>query len=112
MMLEIGKWIKYNKNFIYDVRRADIRCENASLLVDSLGNYYAVLNVPTISNTEHETLEGLTPLTTVRVNAKIKSARWLDNGKRIKIKNNSFTAVPFEYGVSMHLRVAKLEIEK
>lgn len=112
MMLEIGKWIKYNKDFIYDVRQADIECENANLLMDSLGNYYAVLNVPTISNTEHETLEGLTPLTTVRVNAKIKSARWLDNGKRIKVKNNSFTTVPFEYGVSMHLRVAKLEIEK
>lgn len=111
MMLEIGKWIKFNKNFIYDVKHAEIECENAHLLKDSVGNYYAVVHTPTISNVEHDTLEGLDPLKVVRVGAKIKSARWLDNGRRIKVKNNSFTTVPFEYGTSMYLRVAKLELE-
>jgi alpha-L-fucosidase len=111
MMLEIGKWIKYNKDFIYDVKAAEVECENAKLLVDSKGNYYAVVETPTILSVEHETLDALNPLKVVKVGAKIKSARWLDNGRRIKVKNNSFTTVPFEYGVSMHLRVAKLELE-
>ena len=112
MMLEIGKWIKYNKDFIYDVKSADIECENANLLKDSGGAYYAVVETPTITCVEHETLGSKTPLNTVKIGAKIKSARWLDNGKRIKIKkDNSFTTVPFDYGISMHLRVAKLELE-
>ena len=111
MMLEVGKWIKYNKNFIYDVKSASIECENAKLLVDSNGTYYAVVETPTILSVEHETLDALNPLKVVKVGAKIKSARWLDNGRRIKVKNNSFTTVPFEYGISMHLRVAKLELE-
>jgi alpha-L-fucosidase len=111
MMLEVGKWIKFNKSFIYDVKHADIECEGASLLVDSKGTYYAVVQTPTIMNVEHATLEGLNPLNVVKIGAKVKSARWLDNGRRIKVKNNSFTTVPFDYGISMHLRVAKLELE-
>lgn len=112
MMLEIGKWIKYNKSFIYDVRAADIECEGAILLKDSKGIYYAVVETPTIICVEHETLGSLSPLNKVRVGAKIKSAKWLDNGKRIKVnKDNTFVTVPFDYGISMHLRVARLELE-
>ena len=38
----VGKWIKANKNFIYDVKKADYDAENADLFTD--GDYlYAVI---------------------------------------------------------------------
>ena len=110
MLAEIGKWIKFNKDFIYDVKRADIKAENAILLKNDDGKYFAVTSVPTISNTEHASLGG--SVSDVKIDAEIKCARWLDSGKRIKVlKKNSYKTVPFEYGVSMAYRVAKLEIE-
>lgn len=48
---------------------------------------------------------------TIRINAKIKSAYWLDSGKRIKVKGDSFSAEPFLYGTSLSVRIAKLELE-
>lgn len=111
MLAEIGHWIKFNKDFIYDVKRADIEAENAILLKNSKDEYFAITAVPNITLIEHDSLGG--ELATVKIGAEIKSARWLDNGKRIKVlKKNSYTTVPFEYGVSMGYRVAKLEIEK
>ena len=107
---EIGKWIKFNKDFIYTARRSEISAENAVILENSKGEYFAVTRVPTDVCVVHECLGG--KLTEVRVNAKVKSARWLDNGRRIKVKDNTFSTVPYEYGVSMLYRVAKLEIEK
>ena len=47
----------------------------------------------------------------VTVDGKIKSAKWLDNGKDIKIENgNEFYVEPFEYGNSYSVRVARLEM--
>lgn len=110
MLAEIGKWVKFNKDFIYGVKRADIEAENAIMLKNDAGEYFAVTKVPNISNTEHASLEGA--VLEVKIGAKIKSARWLDTGKRIKVlKNNTYKTVPFEYGVSMAYRVAKLELE-
>ena len=47
----------------------------------------------------------------VKINADIKNARWLDNGKAIKVKKNEFDATPFNYGTSMHVRVARFELK-
>ena len=112
LLEEIGKWVKYNKEFIYGVRRADIECEGAYLLMDSDGYYYAVVKAATFGVVEHEELGGTSLIGSVSVHGKIKSARWLDNGRRIAVCGNSFTVKPFEYGTSMVMRVAKLEIEK
>ena len=110
MMLEIGNFIKFNKDFIYDVKRTDISCENAILLKDSKGNYYAVSEVPNITMLEHSTLYG--KLLRVKIGAKIKSAHWLDSGETIEIiDGNGYLTVPFEYGRSMIYRVAKIEAE-
>ena len=112
MLEEIGKWVRYNKEFVYGVRRADIGCEGAYLLMDSDGYYYAVVKAATFGVVEHEELGGTSLIGSVTVHGKIKSARWLDNGRRIAVRGNSFTVKPFEYGTSMVMRVAKLEIEK
>ena len=109
MMLEIGKWIKYNKEFIYDVKSCDIEVENAILLKGGDGYYYAISKSPMVGNV-NVALGG--SLTEVKIGAKIKSAKWVDNGRKVKInKGNSYTSEPFTYGTSMIYRVAKLELE-
>lgn len=109
MMLEVGKWIKFNKNFIYDVKSSDISVENAILLEGGDGSFYAISKSPMVGNV-NVALGG--SLTEVKIGAKIKKAKWLDNGKKIKVvKGNTYTSDPFMYGTSMFLRVAKLELE-
>lgn len=110
MMLAVGEFIKFNKDFIYDVRRADIEAENAILLKDSSGIYYAVSEVPNATLVTHASLGG--KILDVKIAGKIKSAIWLDSGEPIEIKDgNSYLTVPFECGTSMCYRVAKLEVE-
>ena len=42
---------------------------------------------------------------------KIKSVKWLDNGKRVKVRKNSFDGEPFMYGRSWNVRVAEIVFE-
>ena len=107
---EIGKWIKYNKSFIYKARPSDIEAENATVLKGEDGTYYAVSICPTEVLVEHESLGG--HIEEVKLEGcKIKRARWLDSGKPIKTKKGTYTIEPYPYGVNMHLRVAKLILE-
>lgn len=107
---EIGKWVKKNKGFIYDIKSCDVTAENADMVKDSAGNYYAILkDVPMIADGN---VTKIVDEFVVKVNAKVKKATWLDNGKRIKVKNNTFHGEAFNYGTSMSVRVAKLKIEK
>lgn len=110
MLLEIGKWIRYNKNFIYDARHTEITAENAILLEDSKGNIYAATEVPMISDMGHK---GDKEILEVKLSAKIKSAAWIENGEPIELKDeSSYLTTPFEYGTSMHIRVAKIKIKR
>ena len=107
---EIGKWIKYNKSFIYEAKPTDVEAENATVLQGPDGAYYAVSVGPTQVLVEHESLGG--HIEEVKIHGcKIKSARWLDNGKAIKVKKGAYTIQPFSYGINMHLRVAKLVMD-
>lgn len=105
---EIGKWVRFNKNFIYDVKPCEITAENADVV--KAGDYYYALikDVPMAANANVQ-LGGT--VKRVKINADIKNARWLDNGKAIKVKKNEFDATPFNYGTSMHVRVARFELK-
>ena len=105
---EIGKWIRFNKNFIYDVKPCEITAENADVV--KAGDYYYALikDVPMAANANVQ-LGGT--VKKVKINADIKNARWLDNGKAIKVKKNGFDATPFSYGTSMHVRAARFELK-
>jgi hypothetical protein len=46
----------------------------------------------------------------VRVDAEILSAEWLDNGEEIAVEENAFYPVPYTYGISLSVRIAKLLI--
>lgn len=105
---EIGKWVRFNKNFIYDAKPCEITAENADVV--KAGDYYYALikDVPMAANANVQ-LGGT--VKRVKINADIKNARWLDNGKAIKVKKNEFDATPFNYGTSMHVRVARFELK-
>ena len=107
---EIGKWIKFNKGFIYNVKASDITAENADVVTDG-EKYYAIIKGVGMSGDPNVTIQ-MGGAKKVTVNAAIKSAKWLDNGKKINVENNSFYGEPFMYGTSMCVRVAVLELKK
>ena len=109
LLSELGKWVKANKYFVYDIKPCDVTAENADVVCDG-ENYYAIIkNVP-MSADPNVALAGV--VKTVKVNGVIDKAVWLDNGKRIKIKKgNEFVAEPFPYGTSHSVRVAKFTLK-
>jgi hypothetical protein len=110
ILSEIGKWIRFNKNFIYDCKSSEVTAENAIMLKGENGYYYAISGANMMADV-NVAIGG--KINCVKVNGKIKSAVWLDNGRKIKVKKKSeFEYSPFEYGTSMIYRVAKLKLEK
>jgi alpha-L-fucosidase len=110
ILAEIGKWIKFNKNFIYGCKASDVQAENAVMLKGEDGYYYAIASASMVAD-PNVALAG--SIQSVKIDAKIKSAVWLDNGKKVKVKKkNEFEYSPFAYGTSMIYRVAKLKLEK
>ena len=106
----VGKWIKANKNFIYDVKKADYDAENADLFTD--GDYlYAVIKDTAIladADVIRESTGKLVKLDGV----KIDKAVWLDTNKPVKLNDDrSFDVEPFSYGTNLYARVAKIKLK-
>ena len=104
----VGKWVKQNKNFIYNVRSADIECDGAYLLKGENGKYYAVVkdvNMTADPNVQRAMMERQV---TINTDKKIKSVKWLDNGEKAIITEKGFKVTPFKYGTSHALRVAEV----
>ncbi len=110
LLEQIGKWVKANKNFIYDVKAAEVQAENAYVLKDGK-YYYAVIKDVPMSLDENVTLSGKVQQVKILSDKKVKNLRWLDNGKAVKCKKNAFLAEPFRYGYSKSVRVARFELE-
>ncbi len=108
ILLEIGKFIRFNKNFIYDIKPCDLTVDNADIVTDGK-YYYAIIDGAFMKADENVQSAGKEK--TVTVHADVKNAVWLDSGKKVKVKNNSFELLPFKYGTSMPLRIAKFEIQ-
>ena len=105
ILLQIGNWIRCNKNFIYNVRSCDVKADNAYILKDDK-TYYAVIKGVQMSADPNVQRGSINEK--IRIYADIKSAKWLDNGKDIEIQDNEFYVQPFEYGTSNSVRVAKI----
>lgn len=105
ILLQIGNWIRCNKNFIYNVRSCDVKADNAYILKDDKA-YYAVIKGVQMSADPNVQRGSINEK--IRIYADIKSAKWLDNGKDIEIRDNEFYVQPFEYGTSNSVRVAKI----
>ena len=102
----VGEWIKVNKSFIYNVKKADIDTDGTKILTDG-ENYYAIIkNVGTIA-APHDLPENYC----FTVNVPTKNMRWLDNGKKLKKTKQGYNVDPFIYGNSHGVRIAKFTIE-
>ena len=104
----MGKWIKTNKNFVYNLKKTDITAEGAYIFFDG-AHYYAVIkNVPMVANPNVQ----LKPedIKKVKVSRPIKNAVWLDDGSPIDSTDGEFEVKTFKYGVSLCARVARFDI--
>mgnify|MGYP004527038005 FL=1 len=104
----MGKWIKTNKNFVYNLKKTDITAEGAYIFFDG-AHYYAVIkNVPMVANPNVQ----LKPedIKKVKVSRPIKNAVWLDDGCPIDSTDGEFEVKTFKYGVSLCARVARFDI--
>lgn len=110
-LLELSKFIKVNKNKIYNFKPCDIKAENAIVVKDDEGYYYAIVkNVDMVVDENYYKESGQAKLIKI-LNAKIKSAKWLDTNESILVKNNSFYDKPFKYGTGYSIRIAKFKIK-
>jgi len=109
-LFAVGKWIKVNKNFIYEAVPANIDAENADLFRAG-DTYYAVIKrVPMALNVNVTRAEDNKRIV-IKTEKKITDAVWLDNGKEVKLcSDQSFDAQPFDYGYSYLARVAKFKL--
>ena len=105
---EIGKWIKLNKNFIYEAQACDILLENADVVTD--GKYfYAIARDVGMSADPNVGLQNENNW--IKSPYKIKSAKWLDNDMPARLDESGYSVFvePFGYGISYINRVVKLE---
>lgn len=108
LLLELGKWIKANKGFIYKATGSDIPCEGGEILQDGKNLYVAVRNVPMMLD-PHVTLEQNAG--SVKIGKKIKSGVWLESREKIDVHGNEFQIAPFCYGRSLSVRIAKINLK-
>ncbi|MBQ8295585.1 MAG: alpha-L-fucosidase, partial [Clostridia bacterium] len=104
ILKEIGKWVKANKEFIYEAKACDIKAKNADILQGKSCYYAVIKNVPMSAdpNVQRAECEGQ-----VCIEMEIERAEWLDNGEEIEVENGKFDIKPFQYGQSFSIRIAK-----
>ncbi|MBQ4099061.1 MAG: alpha-L-fucosidase [Clostridia bacterium] len=108
----IGKWIKQNKNFIYDVEVSDVKSDDAYILKGENGKYYAVVTgVDMLADSNVQRLSK-GKVITLKTDKKIVGGKWLDSRRKI-VKNgkNSFNCEFFTYGSSHSLKVAEFTLK-
>ncbi len=103
----LGKWIFFNKGFIYEARPSEYKGEGCQIAEDDTAWYIMIKNVPMMANA-NVALSAEVP--TVSVDPRIQGkAYWLDNGKNAVLKDGKLSVDPFSYGMSNSVRVAKVE---
>ncbi len=108
----VGKWIKQNKNFIYDVEVSDVKSDDAYILKGENGKYYAVVTgVDMLADSNVQRLSK-GKVITLKTDKKIVGGKWLDSRRKI-VKNgkNSFNCEFFNYGSSHSLKVAEFTLK-
>ena len=113
-LLNLGRWIKRNKNFIYNVKKADITATLGDLLVGEDGYYYLVNHGVPMSVNANVTHMHDKDILTINTDRKVANAKWLDNNKpaiKVKGKKNTFEATPFPYGSALCSRVLRFKLK-
>lgn len=107
--LRLGEFIKKNKNFIYNVKKADISSPDCIILQDE-NYYYAVIKDVLMSvNPNAQLAKGTTKVTIP--NHKIKNAKYLDCKYHVELSNDKHTIFvqPFDYGEARAVRVVRFK---
>lgn len=104
----MGKWIKTNNNFIYELKKPQVSAVGADVLYDGEYHYAVIKDVPMVANPNVQLSEK--DVKRVVVSRPIKNAVWLDDGSEIKSENGSFAVKTFKYGKSLCARVARFKI--
>ena len=107
ILKEIGKWVKQNKEFIYEARACDIKAVNAEILKGKDCYYAIIKDVPMSADPNVQRTESKGQVCLER---EIVSAEWLDNGEKITVENGKFDIKPFMYGESYSIRIAKIRV--
>ncbi len=109
LLSEIGKFVKSTKGFIYHAKASDMTADNADILTDG-EYYYAVIHNVGMRADPNVAQCADSRTVTLHTDKKVKSAVWLDNGKKVEFKDaNAFDVLPFSYGISYTARVAKIK---
>lgn len=109
ILLEIGKWIKQNKGFIYDIKSSEVTANGADIVVDVNGNHYAIIK--DVNMLADENVQRKTEVKTITLSKQIESGIWLDTGEPLEFTKNQFKVKPFTYGKSLSVRIAKLKLK-
>ncbi len=111
MLRNIGRWIRANKEFIYDAVPAGICAENADIITDGQYYYALIKGVPMCFNTNVTRMQ-VSKHVVLDTDKKITDAIWLDNSEEVKLlPDGTFFAWPFDYGTSLSTRVARFRLE-
>ena len=107
-LLAIKKFIKVNKNFIYDVRKADFDIEELKLLQDDKYYYAVIENIP-MSADENVQLNQFH--LSFKFPFKLKNPIYLDNKEPVILSEDktSFEVKPFTYGRNYFARVVRFK---
>lgn len=106
----MGKWIKANRNFIYNAKACDVTAENAIIMKDDK-YYYAVIPAVPMSADPNVAKANENRVITVDTHKKLKGAIWLDSGEKVVLESkNSFIPRAFTYGTSLYMRVVRFTL--
>ena len=103
---EIGKWIRINKEFIYEAKFCKLKAQNADILQDNTYCYAVIKNVPMSADPNVQRIENIG---WVQIDGIISNAEWLDSGEKIVIENGGFFVKPFLYGQCGIVRVVRFK---
>lgn len=112
-LLELGKWMKKCRSFIYNSCPADIEADNAVIVKDEKYYYAFIKNVPMVAN-ENVSRQQQGLLVSIHSDKKIYDACYLDDKKQkvdIDHKSNSIKISSFSYGTSFFARVIRFKLK-
>ena len=75
------------------------------------GRYYVVIKDVNMSANKNVQRNESQKLIRINTDKKIISAKWLDNGKSVHVKDNVIFVAPFLYGTSHSMRVAEIVLK-
>ena len=109
----IGTWQRLNKNFLDGATATEeIKAEGVRFFKKG-GEYFGVISGVPMMQCTNEFLSGDTSDIIISDGVRIGSARWLDNGRALTLKNggNRIVIDPYYYGTSLYARVFKFKIK-